>query len=52
MRRDPKMRAEARQVFVKHGSRNPMREGRSRSSAKSSVDKTAEPQPQLPLALD
>jgi deoxyribodipyrimidine photo-lyase len=52
LRRDPQMRAEARQVFVKHGSRNPMREGRSRSSAKSSVDKAAEPQPQLPLALD
>jgi deoxyribodipyrimidine photo-lyase len=52
MRRDPQMRAEARQVFVKHGSRNPMREGRSRSSAKSSADKAAEPTPQLPLALD
>ena len=52
MRRDPQMRAEARQVFVKHGSRNPMREGRSRSSAKSSAAKAAEPQPQLPLALD
>jgi deoxyribodipyrimidine photo-lyase len=56
LRRDPQMREEARQVFVKHGSRNPMREGRSRSSAKSSTkssaDKSAEPKPQLPLALD
>ena len=52
MRRDPQMREEARQVFIKHGSRNPMREGRSRSPVKSSADKPTEPQPQLPLALD
>jgi hypothetical protein len=31
------MRSEARQVFIKHGSRHPFREGRSRQSAKSAV---------------
>jgi deoxyribodipyrimidine photo-lyase len=52
MRRDPHMRETARQVFIKHGSRNPMREGRSRSAAKSSAEQSTEPKPQLPLALD
>jgi deoxyribodipyrimidine photo-lyase len=35
--RNPSMRSEARQVFIKHGSRHPFREGRSRQSTKSSV---------------
>jgi deoxyribodipyrimidine photo-lyase len=35
--RNPSMRSEARQVFIKHGSRHPFREGRSRQSAKSAV---------------
>jgi deoxyribodipyrimidine photo-lyase len=33
MRRDPNVRAEAKQVFNKHGSRNPLREGRPRKTA-------------------
>ena len=32
MRRDPNVRAEAKQVFTKHGSRNPLREGRPRKT--------------------
>jgi len=32
MRRDPEVRKEAKQVFNKHGSRNPMREGRPRKT--------------------
>ena len=38
--RNPSMRSEARQVFIKHGSRNPFREGRSRQTAKSSTVNT------------
>jgi deoxyribodipyrimidine photo-lyase len=38
--RNPSMRSEARQVFIKHGSRHPFREGRSRQTAKSSTVNT------------
>jgi hypothetical protein len=38
--RNPSMRSEARQVFIKHGSRHPFREGRSRQAAKSSAVNT------------
>lgn len=49
LRRDPAIRAEARQVFNKHGSRNPMREGRPRRTSSKPADG---PTPQLPLALE
>ena len=38
--RNPSMRSEARQVFIKHGSRHPFREGRSRQTTKSSIVNT------------
>jgi deoxyribodipyrimidine photo-lyase len=38
--RNPSMRSEARQVFIKHGSRHPFREGRSRQTTKSSAANT------------
>ncbi len=67
MRRDPDVREEAKQVFNKHGSRNPLREGRPRkttrpaktttagadlvSGADATPDKDAPP-PQLSLGFD
>jgi deoxyribodipyrimidine photo-lyase len=53
LRREPEVRAEARRVFDKHGSRNPMREGRPRRARKpvqrdASLDST----PQLSLGLE
>jgi deoxyribodipyrimidine photo-lyase len=35
--RNPSMRSESRQVFIKHGSRHPFREGRSRQTTKSAA---------------
>lgn len=59
LRREPQMRDEARQVFIRHGSRHPLRDGKPRSSSakKSTAGATgatpsAEPPPQMPLALD
>ncbi len=58
LRRTPEMRAEAQQVFNKHGSRNPVREGRRmRKSVKdktkaSDEDKAAAATPQLQLGLE
>jgi deoxyribodipyrimidine photo-lyase len=55
LRRDPSIRSESRQVFLKHGSRNPHREGRARPAKVSKPGKDegdANNTPQLPLGFD
>lgn len=53
LRRDADVRAEARRVFDKHGSRNPQREGRSKRAAKpAQKDGTQDSTPQLSLGLE
>ncbi len=60
LRRDPEVRGEAIRVFHRHGSRNPLREGRVRRTTRKDKDReknkdktlSAAETPQLPLALD
>lgn len=53
LRRDAEVRAEARRVFDKHGSRNPLREGRPRRAAKApNRDASSDTTPQLSLGLE
>ena len=52
LRRDPLVRSEALNVFQRHGSRNPMREGQSRRTTRSKKSASGAETPQLPLALD
>jgi deoxyribodipyrimidine photo-lyase len=52
LRRNPLVRSEALNVFHRHGSRNPMREGQSRRAPRSKKSASGAETPQLPLALD
>ena len=52
LRRNPDVRSESMQVFHRHGSRNPMREGQAHRATRSAKSATAKDTPQLPLALD
>jgi deoxyribodipyrimidine photo-lyase len=52
IRRTPKVRTEAQQVFNRHGSRNPLREGRPRRAVRRDDEETGDTTLQIPLGLE